>query len=133
MKTKELIIKYRTENPCINMQSIGHKLGVSREYVRYVLKNEGLPTKKFTQRYICLNCGDTIPYNHKLFCNRRCRREYSSITIECNNCGILFKRMCSDIIDSHTRSNGKVRKHFFCSRQCHYNYYKGKTYERRIK
>ena len=132
MTTKERIIKYRVENPCIDMQSIGHKLGVSREYVRQVLSSEGLPTLKFRQRYICLNCGQQIKnrYN-KMFCNNRCQYEYSSITIACDNCGILFKRRCSDIIDYPARSNGIIRKHSFCSRQCQYNYRKGRPIKQR--
>ncbi len=68
----------------------------------------------------CLQCGKQLPYQHKYFCTRKCWHDYTNITVECFECGELFKRSQSDITHqlNTPQGNGKAVQHLFCSRTC---------------
>jgi len=114
------------------MQSIATQFGISREWVRRILKSEKLPTIRHRQKYICTNCGKefTPPRVSKnLYCSRQCYLDYHhklhSVTINCSFCGkekdiklSLFKRLARI---------GKT-KLIFCDKACRYKYF-GKTYD----
>ena len=65
---KRIIIMARLANPGATLEGIGHDVGVSREYVRQVLKQAGLPTVSDKRRQplkLCLTCGKRLNSKNK--------------------------------------------------------------------
>ena len=116
------IIEERKKNPCLTLQQIGDKYGVSKEYIRQVLNREGLPTKHFIQNYVCNYC-EKILHRRKLFCNHICMRKYHDVQMICDYCGKTFTRKIHNIKISLRRPlGGKGQKKFFCNKSCHGKY-----------
>ena len=106
--TKELAIKLRQKNPCMTLQAIGDKCGVSRERVRQLLISEGIETKHIDTRtkYYCSRCGDRIfdPYTRnkgtkipKKLCHS-CSYEWHHVKVVCSVCKKIFIIKTSDLI-----------------------------------
>ena len=80
----------------------------------------GLPTIK--PMYRCLECNKLTKY--KSFCSRKCKTNYSIITVICSECGQSFQEIKSQLI-------ARVKRHkidqIFCSKQC-YGRWLGRTY-----
>jgi hypothetical protein len=110
------IAKMRHDNPCLTLQQIGNKYGISRERVRQVLAKQGTTTKHYIKRQYseCLNCGKQT--TNKLYCTKKCRTDYNQITLVCDNCGKSFNRKKSDII--RTSNNENYKGHQFCNSTC---------------
>lgn len=108
----ESVLEMRTKNPCATLQTIGDKVGVSRERVRQILKRDGLKTKATSKRkvYLCLNCGKELDGQRKKFCSRTCQYEYGHPLVECVECHKLFRVRIAQLL-RYERS--------FCSRECH--------------
>ena len=105
------------------MTDIGIKVGRSRERVRQILKNEGLPTLRYKQRlFICQNCESEYDiknndYKSKIFCSAKCRWEYSNPLVICDWCGGLFRRRIGAL--THKRMK---HTHYYCSKYCQGKY-----------
>ncbi len=111
------IAKMRHDNPCLTLQQIGNKYGISRERVRQVLAKQGAITKHYHEKilYTCLNCGKVTP-NKSGICSKKCKTDYNQITLICDNCGKLFNRVKNDIIRASNNENYKG--HQFCNNTC---------------
>jgi len=124
MNTREQIAQLRQDNPCLTLEQIGYKVGVSRERVRQLLNKEGLPTKHHIRQRYCVVCGETIPhYNTKgNTCSMKCFKKLHSVTLICTACGKEFARKVSDILDYNARlkhrGTNKSRVGFFCNKKC---------------
>lgn len=118
----EQVVTLRTVYPCMLLQEIGDKVGLTRERVRQLLKNEGLPTRHHDQRqqYECLQCHTVYPHHRTYgdrqgFCSRACRAAYRQIPMVCEECGVVFLRRQSDVINAAKHG----QQHIFCGRLCH--------------
>jgi len=75
------------------------------------------------KKIICINCGKTFTVSRKSrfdvakFCSRKCKHQYSYVTLKCEYCGKTFQR---------ARGIFRTRKavHVFCSFGCRFNYNK---------
>lgn len=113
---REQIKSLRLQHPEFTLSRIGSQVGKTRERVRQVLVEEGLPTRavrsKRPKRY-CLNCGNQLHHGNGKFCSHSCYSSYYRITLRCDFCGMQF-----------TRAKGRVpigrkrNKHTFCSKTC---------------
>jgi hypothetical protein len=115
---RELVIQERVKNPCATLKQIGDKFGVSREYIRQILSEAGLPTRHRRPGYMCNYCFNvfTPSGSHSiLFCNPECSKQYALVTLECESCNKLFPA-------NYSRISYQIRKkgqqHFYCSRRC---------------
>jgi hypothetical protein len=68
-----------------------------------------------TDRF-CIVCNHPLEQNQRKFCSRKCYHEYNNIEVSCSQCGRLFRRTKSLVIN---------REHSFCSIECR-NLYQGK-------
>lgn len=95
--------------PICKMASfVGTIFGVSKESV---LEKLGVEIEVPNP---CLNCGKSRGLNRK-FCSKVCQVEYTRIDLQCDECGIWFKRIASLVVKYPCR---KGKNHFFHSRQC---------------
>jgi len=118
-ETTRRIIELRHSNPCATLQEIGNGVGISREAVRMVLNNVGLPTTHYKQHSLCLNCGKPI-YKKRYgkfvpFCDTKCRSMYYRIDVECSICHKLFTLYRSHLL---ARLNRNKLGMIFCSNSC---------------
>lgn len=129
-EAKQLVCDLRRDNPCLTLESIANKVGVSRERVRQILRSESLPTKAikrlWRKKAICPNCG--ILFMHKNsnndYCSLSCKKEHHRITLSCDGCRRLFIRPQAEIL---YRARVSPDKKWFCSRACRSRYL-GTTY-----
>ena len=117
MKPKNKIIRLRERNPLLPSNQIAKAVGVSRQWVSYVLNRAGLVTAAPRQKAIstCMKCG----CNHttkKRFCSKDCYYEYYNIKVECSFCHVKFRRK-RYIIDRGVRDG---YTNIYCSRRCYY-------------
>lgn len=120
------IKRMRRNNPCNTLVQIGSRYGVTRERVRQILKEAGLPTKaegnlcyNYPNQRFCLNCGKVRLYSTQpKFCSAKCRTEYTTIDVVCLQCGMLFQLYQSQVILRLRRY-----KNLFCSHLCSVKYY----------
>jgi predicted transcriptional regulator len=118
MAVRELVIKEREASPCATLQQIADKLGVTKERVRQILVSESLPTTHWKLRnYLCNNCGRNFPAiygGRRIFCSPECQKAYYEATLQCDECGKLFKLRYSELRKAVKRGY----QHFYCSRRC---------------
>jgi len=117
VKPKNKIIRLRTKQPLLPSNQIAKAVGVSRQWVSYVLKRAGLISEAPRQKPIrtCWQCGG----NHTLkkrFCSDNCYYEYYNIRVECAFCHVQFRRK-RYIIDRGVRDG---YTNIYCSRRCYY-------------
>ncbi len=116
---REQVKEIRIKNPCLTLEQIGERTGVSRERVRQILAEEGLPTKHQGERIgskgrkiiSCLNCGRPTPNNK--YCSIPCQWIYTHPLVECHQCHKLFRKAQTDIL-----RKGMEHKYYFCNRKC---------------
>jgi DNA-directed RNA polymerase subunit RPC12/RpoP len=109
----------------MTLQAIGDRCGVSREWVRQILKAEGMETKHFDTRakYYCSRCGKQIldPYtrNHgtktpRMLCVS-CSHEVHHVKVICSICGKEFEIKTSALLARTYRAKGEG---LYCSVAC---------------
>lgn len=94
---------------------MAQEFGVSREYIRQIVKAEGMikaPAKKFTTPTRLCECGQPAPRRSSEYCDD-CRY----ITMPCAQCGRDFTvaRVKIQQAFRHVKRQGGVR---FCSKKC---------------
>ena len=114
-KCRQGVKKTREANPCATLQQIGDKYGVTREWVRQILSQEGLPTAAIIEKHLiyCLNCGKET--STPKFCNLDCFSAYHHIEVVCSQCDKLFPLRRSTLI-AHVKRNTSGL--LFCSMRC---------------
>jgi len=115
-ETRRKVIALRSLDLSMRMSQIGKQIGISRQRVYQILRDEGLPTKHLvtkhqTKCYACQVCG-TI--SKSKFCCDECKNKWTLIPIICSGCGKLFFRSSRVLIANYRRRQGFL----FCSKQC---------------
>ena len=122
MDRKKSIIQLRKRKPLLTGSEIGRKIGVSRQYVSNILKEEGLHNKQPTYKKIvvlCKICEKATPRGQRVCPTRECKDKYYNVDVTCTFCQYPFKMKRGHIIQRHKRG----LKHIYCSQSC---YSKGK-------
>ena len=83
MDKKESIIHLRKRKPLLTGSEIGRTIGVSRQYVSRILKEEGLHNIQPKYNKICEICGKRTPRGQMLCPTGECRDKYYNIEIFC--------------------------------------------------
>jgi len=111
--TRQKVRELRSNNLCMNMSEIASKVNISRQRVYQILREEGLPTKRYLKmtQYACAVCG-TIS-THK-FCSDECKKKWHQIPVICTRCGKLFIRNRHQFLTNYPHFNNNL----FCSRDC---------------
>ena len=136
------VLRLRRENPCLTGAAIAFRVSRSRQRVAEILALAGETNSHWKQHYVCLQCGKVIKLNGQkgkgpLFCSRACRHAYSQVSLICDQCGKMFQRCASFILEYAFRQNhplrkGQPRQGFYCSRICYgkwfgQHYHRGKS------
>ena len=110
---RKQIIELRSANLSMTMSEIAKRVGMSRQRVFQILREEGLPTKHCVniKNYQCLECGAVSP--HK-FCSDECKKKWQQIPIICDGCGKLFFRNVTQFLHNYRKHNHAL----FCSNSC---------------
>ena len=117
MSTRSEAIALRESKPYLTLPAIAEMLGVTKQRIFRILKQEGLPTKGLYQRkrlVYCPVCSSPTPNKQKV-CPGRCREEIKYIWVECEFCHLNFQRKKRIIKDSYKRGY----LHIFCSMSCY--------------
>ena len=114
--TRTVVTSARQKNPCATLQQISDEVGVTRERVRQILRDVGLPTAHLVRRYVCLSCGTVLPLRCRKFCNRQCQHNYTHIKVACDYCGTLREYRVKELINHIEK--GQKQEHYWCSKRC---------------
>jgi len=117
MSTRSQAILLRETQPYLTLPAIAQRLGVTKQRIFRILKDEGLPTKGLYQRkrlVYCPICHNPTPNKQKV-CPGECKEELSLIYINCDFCHVSFTRKKRVL-------KGRYRRgylHMFCSKSCY--------------
>ena len=108
------IIEYRKKNPCLDMQTIASRFGVSRERIRQILKKAHVATSKagWSRSSKCPQCGG--PRYSKGLC-MKCSKANHRIQVSCSYCGNLTEKTIFHVTYCTSK---RGYNHFFCNRLC---------------
>lgn len=125
----ERIADLRRKNPCLTLQAIADRCGITRQAVNQHLIKEGLPTKGLGSRhchyckrflrigeYKLLQPRKNVSFKH--YCCFSCWdiiKQGKTIMLSCDVCGVLFHRSEKQVIQRLGKKNGQ---HIFCSKKC---------------
>ena len=114
---QKAIADMRRKFPCYTLQQIGNEFGLSRERVRQILNSQGEETQSLRRvtPQQCQRCGDIIAKN-RIHCDK-CQYELHHVQVICDQCGKLFWRSVSSVLQYSFLSDNK-RQHYFCDRKC---------------
>ena len=122
MKTNKRIIRLRKQKPLLTGSEIGRIIGVSRQYVSQILKDEDLNNIQPTYKKIVVNCkvcGTRTPRGQQLCPTGTCKDKYYNVDVTCAFCKVSFIMKRGHVIQRYNRG----LKHIYCSPAC---YSKGK-------
>jgi DNA-directed RNA polymerase subunit RPC12/RpoP len=122
---REHAIKLREKSPCMTLQAIGDKCGVSKERVRQILQSEGMETKHLDTKtkYYCSRCGKRIKGTStrkdgtkvpRQLC-QNCYDEWHHTKVTCSVCGKEFEMRTGVLM---TRLRRSKSKQIICSSAC---------------
>lgn len=146
---KERTVQLKHELPTRTLQSIGDEVGITRERVRQILKEEGLskmyPPREYQAKRAnlhseCASCGVHLEIHEysarrKAKCNN-CRDEEKDRLLnthsKCPECGIILKHSKAYLATRQRRAKayhdnigkGNISEKPFCSRKCSARYHK---------
>jgi len=106
------VLEILEENPALPYSTIASEVGVSRERVRQIARQNGYPRRKGIARpQICPVCGDTF-YARRRYCSPVCRYRASRkvVILNCHLCGTPLER-----VPGNLRSKSG---NYFCTRGC---------------
>ena len=120
---REHAIKLREKSPCMTLQAIGDKCGVSKERVRQILQSEGMETKHIDTsiKYYCSRCGKRVfDQYHRNNGKPRglcyyCSQEWHHVKVICSVCGKEFEIKTGTLMARLRRSKSKE---IICSIAC---------------
>ena len=114
LTNREKVSLLRRQHPSMQAIRIAETLNISRERVRQLLTEAGLPTY-FRKHYgWCELCGSPMPATRKSYCSKECRTKAKRITFQCDYCG-------QDKVLIQAAYNAQKRrgyKHMYCSIKC---------------
>jgi len=119
------LIDYRSNNPCLTLEQIGRKFGITREAVRQILARAGERTSSLNYgNWVCSRCGKRISITDlpkRKYCPecRKILKEQLTTMLTCDYCGKLFPRRTKDVL---LRIGKRGAKHVFCSKVCQGRY-----------
>ena len=115
LNTRKQVMELRSANLTMTLSEIANTVGLSRQRVFQILREEGLPTKHFIRikkyQYQCLLCGTISP--HK-FCSNECQKKWQQVPVTCTRCGQLFYRNITQLLHNYRHHD----KGLFCSKHC---------------
>jgi hypothetical protein len=113
------IVDYRLNNPCLTLQAIGNKFGLSRERVRQLLARANVKTSNYLwdKKTRCIICGKRSSGCHQFRMCRECYTKQHYITLICAMCNKPFEVQQWTILHPDEKRHRK-----FCSRQCFNKY-----------
>jgi DNA-binding XRE family transcriptional regulator len=113
--SRKQIIELRSINISMTMSEIANIVGISRQRVFQILREEGLPTKHYNSlkkyNYQCPVCGTISP--HK-FCSNECKKKWQQVPVICSRCGKLFFRDLTQFLHNYRDHSQSL----FCSKDC---------------
>lgn len=126
MTTREKVIAQRTTHPNRSMAAIASEVGVSRERVRQILKEEGMVTDPRPKHYC--RCGKQIPVRPS-YCSTACQQDAKQerlqaklTTLVCTICQQPFQLNAKRVIYQRAHFNklkgGPTWRGRFCSKTC---------------
>jgi len=111
---RDKVLALRESNPNLPAVRIAEILMITRERVRQILKQEGLPTYIPRHYGYCRWCRKDKPTSRTTYCSTECRFEATRITFTCTFCGIP-KRLRRSVFNAQMR---RGYKHMYCSVEC---------------
>ena len=111
---RDLVMSLRQLNPSMPAIRIAEALNISRERVRQLLNEAGLPTYFRKQYGLCELCGGAMPPTRKFYCSTPCRTKAKRVTFQCDYCG----RDKVLILAAYNAQKRRGYKHMYCSVQC---------------
>ena len=117
MSTRSKAIALKESQPYLTLPAIAMKLGVTKQRIFRILKEEGLPTKGLYQRkklVYCPVCNSPTPNKQKV-CPGQCKEDIKFLWVSCEFCHFKFRRKMRIIKDSYRRGYF----HIFCSKSCY--------------
>ena len=108
------VLKILREKPTLPYSIIANDLGVTRERVRQIAKENGYPPRQnILKPKICHICGESFHiHTRNLYCSPICRHKarYTRIAVNCHQCGEQIERTPGNM----RSKSGK----YFCNRVC---------------
>ena len=111
---RDKVFELREMDPRLPAVRIAERLSITRERVRQILKEMGLPTHIPKYYGACERCGEDIPQNRRIYCSAHCRYEAIRTTFKCTFCG-NSKTVRRSAYDAQLR---RGYKYMYCSVQC---------------
>lgn len=119
IERREMVIQLRAANPEMRASHIAKEIGITRERVRQILNDLGLPTRVGLRPFEpCLYCGKPRKWT-RMYCSRECAWESKYIYLKCMQCGNDFKRR--EKLHSHNVRKGS--NYTFCGKSCFGRYF----------
>lgn len=117
-KTKSEVVKLRTKHPEYTQVQISKLVGVTKQRVMKILKDENLPRLRYREPKYCVQCK-AIQTKNK-FCSAECKKEALKAIYFCKNCN---KAMELSKKRYNYHKSYHLHRYAYCSRTC---YYEGK-------
>ena len=111
---RDKVLALREADPSLAAVRIAEILQITRERVRQILKQAGLPTYIPRHYGHCKGCGKDRPANRTTYCSTECRFEATRITFTCMFCGIP-KRLRRSAFNAQMK---RGYKYMYCSVEC---------------
>lgn len=107
---RKVVARLRKRHATWTQARIAQEVGITRERVRQILKEEGLSTVNSLHYTVnprlvplCMQCSEPRGYN-KQFCSRLCRMEHAKVSVVCDDCSTIFVVGRSDLTARKHRS-----------------------------
>lgn len=126
------IVAYARSNPCATLESMGYHYGVTREYIRQILKRAGVRQDSRTAQRLARPVRLCVVCQKPLFSKASKRHIYCTAVMEvpCVQCGQLVTRSIAVYKQAIQVGNSKGR--VFCNRKCCAQWNRSKTLKERI-
>ena len=129
MNIRQLIRMIRLTHPEYALQTIGNMVGRSRERVRQILAEEGLPTKHTSPKLQkqCKRCKN-LHYN-KIYCSQECFFSDHNLLITCAYCKREFSKSIGKFNHTLKKNPNRINYNFYCSRICFSFHHSGRSFQ----